>query len=244
MSGDIRVIARLVQLLRLLGEAGGIDLVTAARELGVGKSTAHRYLASMENHGMLQRRGRNHYEFGALLAELGTMALSRLGVVDLARPVMERISVQVRHTVVLTIWNGRAPVVAQVHEDSSRITYVSIRRGSVLRRGTAQDCVFRAFPRQSFYRFRDDAVNGEVIDGDLEAVRRAGVAIRSSASEGMRAVAVPIWDANDLVVAAMAVVGVSRLVPDAEDSDVVMALRDGAREINQALRASLDGGIE
>ncbi len=255
MSGDIRVIARLVQLLRLLGEAGGIDLVTAARELGVGRSTAHRYLASMENHGMLQRRGRNHYEFGALLAELGTMALSRLGVVDLARPVMERISTQVRHTVVLTIWNGRAPVVAHVHEDTSRTTYVSIRQGSVLRRGTAQDCVFRAFQRQSFYRFRDDhrfrgdrfrgdAVNGEVTDADLETVRRTGVAIRSSAAEGMRAVAVPIWDANDLVVAAMAVVGVSRLVPDAEDSDVVMALRDGAREINQALRASPDSGSE
>ncbi|GGP00565.1 IclR family transcriptional regulator [Nonomuraea glycinis] len=239
-SGDLQVVARVVQLLRLLGEAGTIDLVSAAQELSVGKSTAHRYLASMENHGMLQRRDRNRYEFGPLLAELGTMALSRLGVVNVAQPVMEQISLRVRHTVVLTIWNGRQAVVVQVHEDSSRTAHVSIRTGSLLRAGTAQDCVFRAFQDQSFYHFRKEVPNlGQEADG-LEEVRRTGVAIRSSASEGVRAVAVPIRDAADRVVAALAVIGVTQLVPDEDDSDVVMTLREGAQAIHQALSASLE----
>ena len=96
-SGDLQVVARVVQLLRLLAANESMDLVAAAEELGVGKSTAHRYLASMENHGLLQRRDRNRYEFGGLLAELGTMALARLGVLDLAGPVMDDISVRLRH---------------------------------------------------------------------------------------------------------------------------------------------------
>ncbi|GAA0419746.1 IclR family transcriptional regulator [Acrocarpospora corrugata] len=241
-SGDIQVVARVVQLLRLLGEAGSIDLVSAAQELQVGKSTAHRYLASMENHGLLQRRSRNRYEFGTLLAELGTMALSRLGVVNLARPVMEQVSLRVRHTVVLSIWNGRCPVVAQVHEDSSRTAHVVIRVGSTLRAGTAQDCVFRAFQDESFHRhYRErpaDLAQDPV--GGLEEVRRSGVAIRSSSSEGVRAVAVPVRDAGGMVVATLAVVGVTSLVPEEDDSDVVMVLRDGARAITQALRASLE----
>lgn len=239
-SGDIQVVARVVQLLRLLGESGGLDIVSAAQELGVGKSTAHRYLASMENHGLLQRRDRNRYEFGTLLAELGTMALSRLGVVNLARPIMERVSNRVRHTVVLTIWNGRSPVVAQVHEDSSRTAHVSIRVGSTLRPGTAQDSVFRAFQKESFHpRYRDVRRDlPEALESDLEEVRRTGVAIRSSASEGVRAVAVPIRDAEGMVIAALAVVGVASLVPDDDDSDVVLVLREGAQAITQALRAS------
>jgi DNA-binding IclR family transcriptional regulator len=239
-SGDLQVVARVAQLLRLLGETGGIDMVSAAQELGVGKSTAHRYLASMENHGLLQRRGRNRYEFGTLLAELGTMALSRLGVVNLARPIMERVGNRVRHTVVLSIWNGQSPVVAQVLEDSSRTVHVSIRVGSTLRPGTAQDCIFRAFQRESFHpRYREgpgEAPQEE--DGRLDEVRRAGVAIRSSAAEGVRAVAVPVRDPEGMVIATLAVVGVTTLVPDGDDSDVVMVLRDGAQSITEALRAS------
>ncbi|MEV0385711.1 IclR family transcriptional regulator C-terminal domain-containing protein [Nonomuraea sp. NPDC050643] len=245
-SGDIQVVARVVQLLRLLGEAGTIDLVSAAQELAVGKSTAHRYLASMENHGLLQRRNRNQYEFGPLLAELGTLALSRLGVVNLARPIMERVSLQVRHTVVLTIWNGHCPVVAQVHEDGSRTAHVSVKIGSRLRAGTAQDCVFRAFQSESFHRpYRSgpaDPVQEQV--SGLDEVRRTGVAIRSSASEGVRAVAVPIRDASGMVVAALAVVGVTVLVPEEDDSDVVMVLREGAQAINQALKASVESSAD
>ncbi|MBO3747373.1 IclR family transcriptional regulator [Streptosporangiaceae bacterium NEAU-GS5] len=239
-SGDIQVVARVAQLLRLLGETGGIDMVSAAAELGVGKSTAHRYLASMENHGLLQRRDRNRYEFGTLLAELGTMALSRLGVVNLARPIMERVSNRVRHTVVLSIWNGRCPVVAQVLEDSSRTAHVSIRVGSTLRPGTAQDAVFRAFQRESFHpRYREAEREPTHEEGwQLEEVRRIGVAIRSSASEGVRAVAVPVRDAEGMVIATLAVVGVTSLVPEDDDSDVVMVLREGAQSITQALRAS------
>ncbi len=239
-SGDLQVVARVVQLLRLLGEAGTIDLVSAAQELSVGKSTAHRYLASMENHGMLQRRDRNRYEFGPLLAELGTMALSRLGVVNVARPVMEQISLRVRHTVVLTIWNGRQAVVAQVHEDSSRTAHVSIRTGSVLRPGrrrTACSAPSRTSPSTASARKTPEY--GQEADG-LEEVRRTGVAIRSSASEGVRAVAVPIRDAADRVVAALAVIGVTQLVPEEDDSDVVMTLREGAQAIKQALSASLE----
>jgi DNA-binding IclR family transcriptional regulator len=66
------------------------------------------------------------------------------------------------------------------------------------------------------------------------------VAIRSSGSEGVRAVAVPVRDADGMVVATLAVVGVTSLVPEEDDSDVVMVLRDGSRAITQALRASLE----
>jgi DNA-binding IclR family transcriptional regulator len=53
-------------------------------------------------------------------------------------------------------------------------------------------------------------------------------------------VAVPIRDAADRVVAALAVVGVTQLVPEEDDSDVVMTLREGAQAIHQALSASLE----
>jgi DNA-binding IclR family transcriptional regulator len=243
-SGDLQVVARVVQLLRLLAASDTIDLVSAAEELGVGKSTAHRYLASMENHGLLQRRDRNHYEFGVLLAELGTTALSRLGVLDLAGPVMEDISVRVRHTVVLSVWNGNSPVVAQVRENTSRTAHVSIAVGSQLGPNAAQSVVFSAFRDQSFYRFRDGTRPANATDAELAEVRRTGIAVRTSQRDGISAVATPIRNPTGQVVATLAVVDIAQFVPEETDSPVALALAEGAETIRRRMSNPLEGGAD
>ncbi|MDQ7910442.1 helix-turn-helix domain-containing protein [Phytohabitans sp. ZYX-F-186] len=243
-SGDLQVVARVVQLLRLLAANETIDLVSAAEELGVGKSTAHRYLASMENHGLLQRRDRNRYEFGVLLAELGTMALSRLGVLALARPVMEQISVSIRHTVVLSVWNGTCAVVAQVREDSSRTAHVSITVGSQLGPNAAQSVVFWAFRDQSFYRFREGAPPVNATEAELAEVRRTGIAFRKSPREGVSAVATAVRNPAGQVVATLAVVDIAQFVPEEIDSPVARALLAGAETISRRMVSPLDGGVD
>jgi DNA-binding IclR family transcriptional regulator len=243
-SGDLQVVTRVVQLLRLLAVNETIDLVSAAEELGVGKSTAHRYLASMENHGLLQRRDRNRYEFGVLLAELGTMALSRLGVLNLAGPVMEDISVSVRHTVVLSVWNGSCPVVAQVREDSSRTAHVSIAVGSRLGPNAAQTVIFWAFRDQSYYRFREGAAPVNATETELAEVRRTGIAVRKSLRDGVSAVATPVRDSAGQVVATLAVVDIAQFVPEETDSPVALALLAGAETISRRMVSPLDGGAD
>jgi DNA-binding IclR family transcriptional regulator len=243
-SGDLQVVARVVQLLRLLAASDTIDLVSAAEELGVGKSTAHRYLASMENHGLLQRRDRNRYEFGVLLAELGTTALSRLGVLDLAGPVMEDISARVKHTVVLSVWNGHCPVVAQVREDSSRTAHVSIAVGSHLGPNAAQSVIFWAFRDQSFYRFREGTPPAHATEAELAEVRRTGVAVRKSLRDGVAAVATPVRDRAGQVVATLAVVDIAQFVPEETDSPVARALVAGAETISRRMANPLESGTD
>ncbi|MFI5894137.1 IclR family transcriptional regulator [Actinoplanes sp. NPDC051513] len=239
-SGDLQVVARVVQLLRLLAAHDTIDLVSAAEELGVGKSTAHRYLASMENHGLLQRRDRNRYEFGVLLAELGTMALSRLGVIDLAGPVMEEISVSMRHTVVLSVWNGHSPVVAQVREDSSRTAHVSIQVGSFLGPDAAQTVVFWAYRNKSYYRFREGAPPVNATEAELEEARQTGIVVRVSHANGVSAVATPVLDPSGRLIATLAVVGIAQFVPEEIDSPVALALLQGAERISRRMVSPTD----
>ncbi|MEU7873761.1 helix-turn-helix domain-containing protein [Dactylosporangium sp. NPDC049140] len=239
-SGDLQVVSRVVQLLRLLAANDTIDLVSAAEELGVGKSTAHRYLASMENHGLLQRRDRNQYEFGVLLAELGTMALSRLGVLDLAGPVMNDISLRVRLTIVLSVWNGTSPVVAQVREDTSRTAHVSIAVGSHLGPDAAQTMAFWAFRNESYYRFRDGAPPVNATEEELEEVRRTGIAFRKSPQNGISAVATVIRDPAGQIVATLAAVDIAQFVPDGTDTEVARALLSGAETISRRMVSPLD----
>jgi len=192
----------------------------------------------------LQRRDRNRYEFGVLLAELGTMALGRLGVLDLAGPVMEEISARLRHTVVLSVWNGSMPVVANVREDNSRTARVSIPVGSTLGPWAAQTAIFWAFRDQSFHRFRVGAPPVDATEAELAEIRRTGIAVRVSRENGVSAVATPVRDPAGQVVATLAVVGIAQFVPEEVDSPVARALLAGADTISQRMVNPLDNAAD
>lgn len=229
---DIQVVARTAQLLRLLTVSDSIDVASVARALGIGRSSAHRYLLSMERHGLLVRRGRTTYETGSLMMQLGAAALARNGVVRLARPLMESLRDEVQHTITLALWNGAAAVIAHVAEDTSRTAHVSVRVGRALRPEAAQTVIFTALLAGTPRRAGLDAAA-------LDAVRRSGVAVRESREDGVRAVAVPIVDPSGAVLATLAAVGVAQLVPHAEDSDIARALTRVSRAITRALGADV-----
>lgn len=227
---DIQVIARTTQLLRLLTISDSIDVVSAARALGIGRSSAHRYLVSMERHGLLVRRGRASYETGTLMTQLGAAALARNGVVRVARPLMDALRDEVQQTITLALWNGATAVVAHVAEDTTRTAHVSVRVGRALRAEAAQTVIFSALLAGATTR----AAAGSP---ELEEVRRSGVAVRESREDGVRAVAVPILDPSGTVLATLAAVGVAQLVPENADSDLAQALRRVSQRITRALGA-------
>lgn len=230
-ANDIQVIARTAQLLRLLTVVDNIDVIAAAHALDIGRSSAHRYLASMEHHGLLVRRDRNSYEAGTLMTQLGAAAIARSGVIRVARPCMEALRDEVQQTITLALWNGATAVVAHVTEDNTRTAHVSVRVGRALRSESAQTIIFSAFAGAERQPGREDA-------DALERVRRVGVAVREGREEGVRAVAVPILDASGSILATLAAIGIAQLVPESDDSDLARALTTASKKITRALGAA------
>jgi len=225
-GGDIQVIARLATLLEHVDlDSPALDTPTTAALLGVGRSTAHRYLASLERAGLLQRRDATTYELGPALRRLGTLALSRLGVVEAAGPVMRELCAQVRNSVVLSVWGGRAPVIARVVTDNSRITTISVEVGRSLPPEAAQSRVFAAYQKPARRGLR--AVQDEHIRtvGDVLTARYV------YAGGGFKTLAAPVLDADGGIVAALAVIGLNVFMPDDEDDTVTEALVAAAARI-------------
>src|SRR5690606_13438053 len=82
-GGDIQVIARIATLLECLDPASpSRDTASADKRLGVGRSTAHGDLVALVKRGRLHRRDAATFELGPVLCRIGTLALSRLGVVE------------------------------------------------------------------------------------------------------------------------------------------------------------------
>jgi DNA-binding IclR family transcriptional regulator len=214
-GGDIQVIARLATLLEHIDlDSPSLDTPTAAGLLGVGRSTAHRYLASLERAGLLQRRDATTYELGPVLRRLGTLALSRLGVVEAAGPVMRELSAQVRN-----------PVIARVVTDSSRITTISVEVGRSLPPEAAQSRLFAAYQKPARRGLR------AVEDEHIRAVGDVLTAHYVYAGGGFKTLAAPVLDADGAIVAALAVIGLNVFMPDDEDDDVTGALVAAAARI-------------
>ena len=103
----IQVIDRAVTLMDALArEAGPASLKILAAESGLHPSTAHRILAALSEHGLIDRDEAHHYRLGPRLLQWSGRVGAGLDVRQLARPVMEWLRDQVGESVNLTTREG------------------------------------------------------------------------------------------------------------------------------------------
>jgi DNA-binding IclR family transcriptional regulator len=157
--------------------------------------------------------------------EFAASALAGLRIIKIAAPHMERLVAAVNETCVLSVWDGDAPVVIHVEDNTDRIARVVVRVGSRLPlHDSAQGRIFAAFSPEA------------VVEGleDIETVRASGIAVSSDVIPGIRALATPVFQERDLV-AAIALVGTTASIPEALDSPLAEQLSSCGRAVSAEL---------
>jgi DNA-binding IclR family transcriptional regulator len=215
---------------RLLGffspEEPVLTLAQLTERLGTSKATTHRYTLALRQVGLLRfDSGAGLFSLGPRIVELAATALAGLRIVRIAGPTMERLVVETNETVVLSIWDGEQPTVVRVDDNTDRLVRIVVRTGARLPRvDSAQGKVFLAFgPDKS-----------ELADDELAAITRTRIAINSQVVEGIRAIATPIFQGEE-VAAAMALVGTISSLPDDPASPVARQLRAAAEGLSAEL---------
>jgi DNA-binding IclR family transcriptional regulator len=197
-GSDIQAVARVGQICALFGpHTTDLTAADVAERLGLNRTTAYRYCASLVSAGILERgRRRGTFVLGGLMLQLGMHALTRRRVLDVAPPYLADLRAAARTTSVLAVWGARGPIVSLVDEDVSRTVVVTVHRGSELDLTSAQIRVFLAnLDDQTFARVTEgvsDAKRAEVEAGVFMA-RRNGYSLVSHAG-GLFAAAAPVFD--------------------------------------------------
>lgn len=235
-NSDIQVVSRVAQILRLLAPSRQtLRTSDIVEQLDLQRPTAHRYLASLASVGLLERCEAGVYRVGPLMVELGAIALRSLRVLDVCAATMQALADEAHETVVLSVWGGMGPVVIQVHEDPQRLVQLSVRVGSRLPLVAAQS--------QVFFAHLEDRVALQDLIGHLdseerrrlhhngEAIRRRGFAVDSRVFEGIRTLAVPVFDRRGAICATLAVVGTISRIPQHDGSLLLKMLSGAATEI-------------
>jgi DNA-binding IclR family transcriptional regulator len=218
-GGDIQAVSRVAQILTLFGpETPEITVAEAAERLGLNRTTLHRYFASLEGAGLLERTEERNSVFtpGQLLLQLGAFAIGRRKVIQLATPYMRDLTRATGLTVVLSLWGPSGPVVSHVEDDESHGTIVTVRVGSQLPLNTAQALVFMAF--------LPDQLTADRLLGTLPADQRmhvreqiAGIRERGLTepilnARGISVIAAPVFG-KATICATLAFVGTAHLLP-------------------------------
>jgi DNA-binding IclR family transcriptional regulator len=235
----IQVVDRLAAILELFAAHGReLRVKEVAATLGLQRSTTHRYLASLTRAGFLRTDDGGLYSLGPLLIQLGAAAVAGSDVVNLAESYLDQLSEEVQETVVLSLWTGHCPVVVRVREPLNKLVQLHIRLGALLPLDSAQGHVFLAFhPDPVFVRrlllpFPDS--QRRELERGIEDVQRTKVWINSRVAEGIRAVAVPVFD-HELIAGTMAVVGTLASIPSDIESGLVQALKSTAQRLSENL---------
>jgi IclR family pca regulon transcriptional regulator len=95
-----------------------MGIADIADELGMSRSTTHRYMITLVELGYLEQGGSRKYRLGLRVTDLGMSALNSMSLREYARPDLEKLRQETRFTVNLAILDG------------SEILYVDRVRGS------------------------------------------------------------------------------------------------------------------
>jgi DNA-binding IclR family transcriptional regulator len=218
-------VERAVRLLSFFSpEEPELTLTELTRRLGTSKATTHRYTLALRRVGLL-RFDAGAYSLGPRVVELAATALAGLRIVRLAGPTMERLVAELNETVVLSIWDGEQPVVMRVDDNTDRLVRIVVRTGARLpRAASAQGKVFLAFGPAA----------GELEAAERDEIQRTRIAVNSQVVDGIRAIATPVFQGEE-VTAAMAVVGTIVSLPDDATSHVALRLRAAAEALSTEL---------
>jgi DNA-binding IclR family transcriptional regulator len=215
---------------RLLGffspEEPELTLTRLTERLGTSKATTHRYTLALRRVGLLRfDSGTGLYSLGPRIVELAATALAGLRIVRIAGPTMERLVAELNETVVLSIWDGEQPTVVRVDDNTDRLVRIVVRTGARLPRvESAQGKVFLSVGPDA----------AELAAAERETIHETRIAVNSQVVEGIRAIATPIFQ-GDEVTAAMALVGTISSLPDDPRSVPAVRLRAAAEALSAEL---------
>src|SRR5690554_6688331 len=203
--GSIQSIERAGFVLGLINQdTRRLTAALVSERLGLNRTTAHRYLHSLQKAGFLDA----HFGLGPLFEQLSAFISGRQQILGIAPGIMRTLAEQTGLTVVLSFLGQSGAVVTLVEEASEGTIILTVRIGTVLELRAAQSRVLLAFQSDPgvVTRLQAGLTKAEAHEerAILARVRRDQLAWADLGRAGLASVASPVFGPRD-VQAALAI---------------------------------------
>ena len=245
---SVQSVRRALSILEMLADQGGeMGVTELGRHLGVHKATASRLLATLAEHGLVERNPlTDKYRLGIGVVRLAAATVGRLDLVQQARPVLEQLAERTGETVNLAILDGEWAVnIDQVTGASAVVSVSWVGKRTPLHATSSGKVLLAHAPAE----VRERVLSGPlprltrrtIVDPDTlrrqlaEAVARGYAFTVEELEVGLNAVAAPVRQAGGAVVGAISVSGPAYRVTPARIPMLGQSVRLAAAEISRRM---------
>lgn len=216
--GTVKSAATLLSVVEGIRELDGGRVTELADHLGIGKSTAHRHLSTLQAHDYVVKED-DEYHLGLRLLGLGEYVRERNPVYGMARPVVDQLAeateeralfMTEEHGRAVYLYRGVGAHAVRTNSTTGTRRYLhTIAGGKAMLAHLPEERVDEIVDRWGLPAETENTITDrEELAAELERVRERGVAFnREECIEGLQAVATPVLAPDGSVVGALSVSG-------------------------------------
>ena len=237
-TSGVGVLDRCVAILGAV-EDGARTFTDVVEATGLSRSTAHRLIQGLEDHGFLAVIGGFGYVLGPRLLALAASAVRDLPLRELAHPALERLARSTGESAQLYVRDGDRRVCIDAAESESELrTIVEIGASLPLTKGSAGTVFLAWAGAQDRARLVGTADDPDRLERRLVTTRRRGWAESvAERAPGVASVSAPIAGPDGALVAVVSVSGPAARLGSLRAKRYAPAVIEAAREIEAALGA-------
>lgn len=246
----VQIVHRIARVLHAFGQhgQGPLGITDLATTTGLPKSTIHRLVTALVGEGLLIQDEDSHkYALSLRVTALGASILGSHVVRKAARPILMELRDQTRESVHLAVLEGMEAVIIATEDAYFFVRAVNVpgqylpahavSTGKALLAYQWEPRLREVLAHTTLARYTAQTITDpQLLLAELLKVRAQGYAISSSElEESVEAVAAPIFDHMNNVVAAVSVSGPSERCYPKRD-ELIAAVTRAGQQISQALR--------
>ncbi|HHD7242265.1 TPA: DNA-binding transcriptional repressor XynR [Enterobacter cloacae] len=245
----IQSVERALQILDLFNEqATELKITDISKLMGLSKSTLHSLLKTLQLHGYIDQNPENgKYRLGMKLVERGHFVVGSIDIRQKAKGWLTELSRRTGQTTHLGILDGREGVyIEKIEGKLAAIAYSRIGRrlpvhataiGKVLIAWLDETELNALLEGYQYTTYTPSTLaSREALMAALAQTREQGYALDSEENEqGVRCVAVPVWNHESRVIAALSLSTLTSRVDDAGLADFREQLQQAGLQLSRAL---------
>jgi IclR family transcriptional regulator, KDG regulon repressor len=247
MSDQLSTVAKTLRVLEAFSYAEPVLGVSElARKLGMGKSSVHRALSTLLEHGYVAKTPDDRYRLGLKLHEMGQLVVSGIRLHEVAHGPLERLRAECQETVHLAVLDGTDVVYIDRFESAGLarvLNRVGLRvpahvtsSGKCLLAFSDPTLTERVIAAGLPRRAPRTITTASMFHDALAKVRKDGYAVSVEESEAkMTSVGAPVFGRDGSCIAALSIVGPSLRFSADDVPKYVRMARRSALAISEAM---------
>lgn len=244
----VQSLDRGLRILEILSDNGEMSITELAEILKVDKSTVSRLMETLRYHDFVQvSRSTKKYKLGFRVLNLSNSLEKSLNIRDIARPIIKSVAEELEQSIHLCAFNNTmAYVIDQVERGGPHSISATVGMIEPMHASSVGKCIM-AYRREElqlqmmenieFIKYTNNTIQTpEALLEELKIIKQQGYAVdNEEVSEGVRCVAVPIFNFGNMVRYSIGISGSVTMMTEEKVKKFVERLSRAAKKISREL---------